>query len=182
MVRSGLLIYGWSPASHPMSGLDLRPVLTWKSRILSIKTIRKGESVSYGRSWIAENDEQVAVVPVGYHDGYDRGLSPGGQVLVEGQRAAVVGDVCMDNMVILITGNPKVRLWSEVVLMGSQGDQSVTPLDMAKWSHTIPWEVLCRIGRRIPRVYCWNEKKIARFSFLDSVVPTRVLDEAVDAG
>jgi alanine racemase len=97
---------------------------------------------------------------------------------VEGQQAAVVGDVCMDNLMILITKIPKARLWSEVVLMGSQGKRTITPVDMAGWSKTIPYEVLCRIGRRIPRIYCWEEKKIARSTFLDSTVSTRVLDEA----
>lgn len=177
MVRSGLLVYGLYPSGKKGPSLDIMPALTWKSRIVSLKRLHKGESVSYGRSWTAQKDEVIGVVPLGYHDGYDRKLSNRGEVLVRNRRSKIIGDVCMDNMMVLLTNIPDVKVGDEVVLIGQMGEESISPHDVAGWSQTISYEVLCRIGRRVPRIYSWEGQKIARLSFLDSPFQINILSE-----
>ncbi len=167
MVRSGLLVYGLYPSDKKTSSLNIIPALTWKSRIVSLKRLHKGESVSYGRSWIAKKDELIGVIPLGYHDGYDRKLTNRGEVLVRNKRVKIIGDICMDNMMVLLTDIPDVRVGDEVVLIGRMGQESISPHDVANWSQTISYEVLCRIGRRVPRIYSWKDRHIGRSSFLD---------------
>jgi len=168
MVRSGLLVYGLYPSDKKIPLLDVMPVLTWKSRIVSLKKLHKGESVSYGRSWIAKKEELIGVIPLGYHDGYDRKLTNRGEVLVRNRHAKIVGDVCMDNMMVLLTDIPDARVGDEVILIGRMGQESISPYEVASWYQSISYEVLCRIGRGVPRIYCWKDQKIGRSSFLDS--------------
>jgi len=167
MVRCGLLMYGLFPYNLMHPSMHLKPVLTWKSRIVSLKEIRKGESVSYGRNWIAGKNERIGVIPVGYHDGFDHRLTNKGEVLVRNTRVPVVGDVCMDNMMICVTNIPGVQVGDEVVLIGCMGKETISPHDMAHWTQSIAYEVLCRIGRRVPRIYIFNGKEIHTSSFLD---------------
>lgn len=167
MVRSGLLVYGLYPSDKKIPLLDVMPVLTWKSRIVSLKKLHKGESVSYGRSWIAKKEELIGVIPLGYHDGYDRKLTNRGEVLVRNRHAKIVGDVCMDNMMVLLTDIPDARVGDEVILIGRMGQESISPYEVASWYQSISYEVLCRIGRGVPRIYCWKDQKIGRSSFLD---------------
>ncbi|MCK4827432.1 alanine racemase, partial [bacterium] len=122
MVRCGLAMYGMFPSEMENDLLDLKLSLSWKSRIVSLKTIHRGESVSYGRKWIAERDELIGVVPLGYHDGYSRQMSSVGEVLLKEGRAKVVGAVCMDNLMISVTDIPGVLLGDEVLLLGSLGN------------------------------------------------------------
>jgi len=166
MVRCGLAMYGMFPSEMENDLLDLKLSLSWKSRIVSLKTIHRGESVSYGRKWIAERDELIGVVPLGYHDGYSRQMSSVGEVLLKEGRAKVVGAVCMDNLMISVTDIPGVLLGDEVLLLGSLGNESISPNELAAKQNTISYEVLCRIGRRVPRVYLWGKEEIARATFL----------------
>ena len=166
MVRCGLAMYGMFPSEMENDLLDLKLSLSWKSRIVSLKTIHRGESVSYGRKWIAERDELIGVVPLGYHDGYSRQMSSVGEVLLKDGRAKVVGNVCMDNLMISVTDIPGVLLGDEGLLIGSLGNESISPNELAAKQNTISYEVLCRIGRRVPRVYLWGKEEIARATFL----------------
>jgi alanine racemase len=161
MVRPGILLYGVFPGpglkarSDGGPGgppLDLRPVLSLKSRVVAVKNVRPGESVGYGGRFVADSPRTIATIPAGYADGLDTRLSGRGHVLVGGQRAPIVGAVSMDMLAIDATGI-RVDPGDEVVFLGGQGGERITAAGMAEAVGTIPYEVLCRIGSRIERVY-----------------------------
>ena len=151
LVRPGLLLYGVVPPPLA-STLPLKPVLSMRSRIVAVKHIRAGESVSYGARFIAERPTRVAVVPAGYADGIDLRLAGRGAVLVRGRRAPIVGAVAMDMLMIDMT-DIEAYPGDEVVLLGTQGDERIDVREMAAAIGTIPWEILCRLGSRIERIY-----------------------------
>jgi alanine racemase len=150
-VRPGLLLYGIVPP--PLAAtLPLRPALSLHSRIVHVKGIRPGEGTGYGLKTIADRPTTIAVVPAGYADGLDRRLAGHGYMLVRGRRAPIVGSVCMDMTTIDVTGTD-VAPGDEVVIIGEQGSESIGVREMAASIGTIPWELLCRVGSRIERVY-----------------------------
>lgn len=151
LVRPGLLLYGHAPAEHLAHGA-LRPVLSWKTAVSHLKTVPKGTAVSYGSIWTAERTSRIATLPVGYADGYDRIFSSRSQVLIRGRRAPIVGRVCMDMCMADVTDIPDVALHDEVVLLGAQGTAHVDATELARLADTIPYEILCGIGARVPRV------------------------------
>jgi alanine racemase len=151
MVRPGLMLYGYAPGSA--SSPTLRPALTWKTRIVQVKRIQTGQAVSYGGTFVAARPTTLAVLPVGYADGYGRGLSNRGRVLIGGRHAPVVGRVCMDLTIVDVTDHPLPHPGDEVVLLGEQGQARITADDLAAWLNTISYEILCQIGRRVVRVY-----------------------------
>jgi alanine racemase len=150
-VRPGLLLYGLVPPPLATT-LPLRPVMTLTSRIVAVKGIRAGEGVSYGMRFRTDVPRKVAVVPAGYADGLDIRLGGRGAALVRGRRAAIVGAVTMDMLMIDVT-DLEVAPGDEVVLVGSQNDDRIDVREMAAAIGTIPYELLCRVGTRIERVY-----------------------------
>jgi len=164
LVRPGLAVYGVHPVPGSESPVQLRPVLTWKTRVGQLKTAAAGDTVGYGRAWQASGGERVATLPVGYADGYRRALSNRGEVLVAGKRAKVVGRVSMDQTTVLLPGdigyqgsggqgNRGILPADEVVLLGRQDGETISAWDMARAANTIPYEILVGIGKRVPRVY-----------------------------
>jgi alanine racemase len=151
MVRPGLMLYGYAPGS--LSTTDLCPALAWKTRIVQVKHVPGGQAVSYGGTFVTARPSTLAILPVGYADGYSRGLSNRGHVLIAGRPAPVVGRVCMDLTIVDVTGHPPVHAGDEAVLLGRQGSARITADDLAAWLGTISYEVLSRIGRRVVRVY-----------------------------
>ena len=151
LVRPGLLTYGVVPPPGATT-LDLRPAMSLHSRIVAVKGIRPGEGVGYGMRFTAEEPRAIAVIPAGYADGIDTRLANRGWVLVRGRRAPVVGSVCMDMMMADVTGM-EVSPGDEVVIIGRQGDESLDVREVAATVGTIPWDLLCRVGSRIERVY-----------------------------
>jgi alanine racemase len=150
-VRPGLLLYGIVPP--PLAAtLPLRPALSLHSRIVHVKGLRPGEGTGYGLQTIVDRPTTIAIVPAGYADGLDRRLAGRGHMLVRGRRAAVVGSVCMDMTTIDVTGTD-VAPGDEVVIIGEQGTESIGVREMAASIGTIPYELLCRVGSRIERVY-----------------------------
>jgi alanine racemase len=150
-VRPGLLLYGVVPP--PLAAtLPLRPALTLHSRIVHVKGLRPGEGTGYGLAPIFDRAASIAVVPAGYADGLDRRLAGRGHMLVRGRRAPIVGSVCMDMTMIDVTGM-EVAPGDEVVILGRQDDEMMDVREMAATIETIPWELLCRLGARIERVY-----------------------------
>jgi alanine racemase len=125
--------------------------MRWTTRPVHIKDIAPGTRVSYGGRWQAKRPSRIATLPVGYADGYPLALSNRAQVLVRGQRAPVVGSVCMDLCLVDVTDIPGVSLTDEVVLMGAQMDAEVSAHDLAAWAGTIPYEIVCGVGIRVPR-------------------------------
>ena len=153
MVRPGLIMYGLYPRRDLVKKLGLRPVLKLKTKIVHVKPVSKGRSVSYGRAYIAKKDTRIATIPLGYGDGYSRHLSNRASVLIRGRRAPIVGRVCMDMTMVDVGHIKGVRPGDEVVLIGSQGKQRIRAEELAEIIGTIPYEVVCNIGRRVPRVY-----------------------------
>lgn len=156
MVRAGISLYGYHPAGAAAAAgpvARLRRALAWKTAVAQVKEVPAGTTVSYGRTYVTSGVARLATLPVGYADGYNRGLSNRGQVLVGGVRAPVVGRVCMDQIVVDVTHAGAVRPGDEVVLIGAQGGDELTADDMAAWLGTISYEVLCAIGKRVPRFY-----------------------------
>jgi alanine racemase len=162
-VRPGLALYGYSPFSDSREpstagkggspALDLRPAMTVRTRILSVRRLRKGTPVSYGRTFVTERESLVAVLPVGYADGYGRILSNNAEVLIGGMRAPVIGRVCMDLMMVDVTGVEGVAEGDEVILIGKQGGEEITVHEIAGRAGTISYEVLTTLGNRSKRVY-----------------------------
>ena len=153
MVRPGLMLYGIYPSPAMAAQIPLRPVLSWKSRILQLKKVPAGTSISYGRTYITQRESLIATVPVGYADGYSRLLSNVGAMLVRGRRAPVAGTVCMDLTMMDVTDIGGVQQGDEVVLLGRQGNAVISADEMAAWSNTISYEILTSIGTRVPRIY-----------------------------
>jgi alanine racemase len=151
LVRPGLLLYGLAPSTLPCP-IRLRPAMTLQSRITAVKGLRPGETVGYGARFTATRPSSVAVVPAGYADGLDVRLAGRGCVLVRGRRAPVIGSVCMDMMMIDVTGLDAAP-GDEVVILGAQGDESIDAGEMAATIGTVPHEILCRTGSRISRLY-----------------------------
>lgn len=152
-VRPGLMLYGYHTAPQAPSTLSLRPVLSLLTRVVQIKSVGPGQSVGYNRAWIAPRASKIAVLPIGYGDGYSRSLSNRGAVLIRGVRAPIVGRVCMDLTMVDVTRLPAVRTGDEAVLLGRQGSEQISALDLAVWQDTIPYEVLCALGKGVPRLY-----------------------------
>jgi len=150
-VRPGLLLYGVAPPPLATT-VPVRPAMRLVSRVVATKGLRAGESVGYGARYIAEAARTIAVVPAGYADGLDLRLAGRGHVLVGGRRAPIVGSVCMDMITIDVTDVPCAP-GDEVVILGAQGCDSIDVREMAASIGTIPWEVLCRVGTRIERIY-----------------------------
>jgi alanine racemase len=153
MVRIGLGLYGYQYNLNFSNIITLQPAVTWKTRIICIKQVNKGESIGYGRTFITNKDSIIGTIPVGYADGYDRLLSNKGFVLVNGKRANIVGRVCMDQTMIDLTDIPYVYEGTEVVLLGGQRNNSVSMYSLCELLDTIPHEILVKISQRVHRIY-----------------------------
>ena len=156
MVRPGIILYGLNPSIYceELGVMDLKPVMQVKSRIVHIKTVPQDVSISYGRTYTTDKERVIATIPIGYADGYMRVLSNKASVLVNGQRAKVVGNICMDQCMIDITDlEGDINIGDEVVIIGSQRDEKITADELAQIAGTIGYEIVCSVGKRIPRFY-----------------------------
>ncbi|MGI8771058.1 MAG: alanine racemase [Acidobacteriaceae bacterium] len=153
MLRPGLALYGCAPAFTPPQGRlpRLQPVLAWKTRINSLRTLQPGDTAGYNATFRASRPTRLALLPIGYADGYNRLLSNRGHVLIRGQRAAVAGRVSMDQIIVDVTDIPTAAIADEAVLLGAQDADAITAEDLAALTGTIPYEVLCNINARVPR-------------------------------
>jgi alanine racemase len=163
MLRPGLALYGLIPGFDPAfegqepaglaaARLRLKPVLSWKTAVVGVRAIPAGAVVGYNGTFVASEPMRLALLAVGYGDGLDRRLGNRFSLLVRGERAPLVGRISMDQAVIDVTEIPGVEAGDEVVILGSQGDETITGFDLAEAAGTIPWEVFTRIGTRVKRV------------------------------
>lgn len=167
MVRAGIVLYGTLPSDQVHTDvLDLQPTMQLKARITNVKTIGDHETVSYGRKFSATGERRIATLPLGYADGYTRLFSNKTDVLVHGQRAPIVGSVCMDQCMIDVTDIEGVAIGDEVVLMGRQGDEVISPEELANLIGTISYEIHCFFGRRVPRVYIKDGQRVGSRDYL----------------
>jgi alanine racemase len=159
LARVGIALYGLWPSketylSYRLSGKQnqiLKPVLSWKTIVSQIKNVNRGEYIGYGTTYRATANLKIAVIPIGYYDGYDRQLSNCGHVLINGMRAPVRGRICMDIFMVDITDIPNVTLENEVVLIGRSGEETIRAEDIAGWANTINYEVVSRLGAHLER-------------------------------
>jgi alanine racemase len=163
LVRPGLALYGLVPEFDPQFSpaepisLDqarhaLRPVLTWKSQVVSVHSVEAGTAVGYNGTFVATEPMRLALIAAGYADGLDRKLGNHFSLLVRGQRAPMVGRISMDQAVLDVTEIPEVATGDEVTLIGRQGEESISAFDHARAAGTVPWEILTRIAPRVPRI------------------------------
>jgi alanine racemase len=152
LARPGLAIYGLPPVAAVRERVELRPVMALKTRLMQIKRAPAGSGVGYGHTFVARRDSLIGVLPVGYADGYRRGLQHGGEVIVRGARAPVVGAVSMDLTTIDLTEVAGAAVGDEVVLWGESGGEVISVNDVARLAQTISYEMLCTVGKRVPRV------------------------------
>jgi len=152
MVRVGLSMYGYSPLSKIDKNLSLKPALFLKARVAFIRMIDKGVSVSYGGKFVSSRKTKLAVLSIGYADGVPRNLSGKINVIHNNKLYPQVGSITMDQMMVDITGSNEIKIGSTMVLLGSDGDKTISPLEWAKKSNTIPWEILCSFKNRLPKV------------------------------
>ncbi len=150
LARPGISLYGILPMRDYKSGLE--PILTWKSRIVFLKDVPVGTSISYARTFVTERPSRIATAAFGYADGFRRSFSNKAKVLVNGTRAPVVGRVTMDMTMLDVTDIPGVRVGDEVVILGKQGKSEVSVWELADWAGTSPYEIFCGISTRVPRV------------------------------
>jgi alanine racemase len=153
LVRPGIMLYGAYPSPTLKESIPLKPVMTLKTQIHFLKSLPPGTRISYGGTFTTKRGSLIATLPIGYADGYSYGLSNRGEVLVRRKRAPVVGRVCMDYTLVDVTDVPRVSVGDEVILMGKQGRERITADEIAEKTHSISYEVLCLVGRRVPRIY-----------------------------
>ena len=160
MVRPGIILYGIYPSDEvDRSKISLKPAMTLKANVILVKDVERDTCISYGRTFKTARESRIATIPIGYADGYTRLLSNKGQVLVNGEKVPVVGRICMDQCMIDVTdARHPVSVGDEAVLFGRQGGEEISVGEVASAIGTISYEVLCIIGKRIPRVYIQNGK------------------------
>ncbi len=152
MVRPGIMLFGVYPSKNIKKTILVKPALTWKSLVVYFKVIKAGNAVGYGLTWKPDHNIRAVTVPVGYGDGYLRSMSHKAKVLLNGKLYPVVGNISMDQIVVNIE-NDSAYNSDEVILLGSDGKNSITAEDLAEWAGTIPYEILTNINTRVPRIY-----------------------------
>lgn len=170
MVRLGISLYGFYPSEDvKRDQIALQPALSWKTKIVQLKEVPANTPISYGGTYRTKGVERIATLPVGYADGYTRLLTGKGEVLVRGHRVPVVGRICMDQMMINVTDILDVKLEDEVVLIGSQGNETVSAEEMATWIGTINYEIPCKIGLRVPRIYLQKDTVVHTDNYIEGI-------------
>lgn len=160
MVRCGIMIYGLYPSDEMSRDYKLYPALEFKSSISFVKSVKKGFTVSYGSTYVAERDMKIATVPAGYGDGYPRYLSNKGEVLIRGTRCRIVGRVCMDQFMVDVSHLDNVQIADEVTLVGTDGNETITIEDVSDKDFRFNYEFCCLITPRVPRIYIKDGKVV----------------------
>jgi len=167
MVRSGIVTYGMYPSQEVcQENLAIRPALQWHSRVTHVKTLEPGRKISYGGTYVTTKSTTVATIPVGYADGYRRSLSGKFYVLIHGKRAPILGRICMDQMMVDVTDIPNVSINDKVVLVGIDGDETITMEQLAAAADSFNYELVCGISRRVPRYYRRSNETVHTVHYL----------------
>lgn len=168
LVRAGITLYGlWPSDEVDKSRIDLQPVLELKSKIAYIKKLETGRQISYGGTYTTTKEQMIATIPVGYGDGYARGLSNKGSVLIHGKRAPICGRVCMDQFMVDVTDIPEAKIGDEVTLIGTDGNDRITLEELGNLSGRFNYEFACDLGKRVPRVFYRNGKAVGTKDYFD---------------
>ena len=167
LVRGGIVTYGMYPSSQVNpADLQLKPALSWRSRVTHVKTLEAGREISYGGDYITTKPTVVATVPVGYADGYRRALSGKFYVLIHGEKAPILGRICMDQMMVDVTNIPDVTVGDAVVLIGADGEKTITMEEISAAADSFNYEFVCGIGRRVPRYYLQKGEIVQQVNYL----------------
>ena len=167
LVRAGIVTYGMYPSNEvKFEDLPLQPALSWSSRVTCVKTLPAGREISYGGTYVTTKPTVVATIPVGYADGYRRSLSGKFYVLIHGQKAPILGRICMDQMMVDVTDIPDVAVGDKVVLVGADGENVITMEEISAAADTFNYEFVCGISRRVPRYYCKNGEVVHQVHYL----------------
>ena len=156
MVRAGVILYGLAPSGKLRGKLDLQPAMTLKTTVAYVKQLKQGADISYGRTFTADKDMKIATVPIGYADGYVRANAEQGYMLVNGKKAKIVGRICMDQTMLDVTDIENVSIGDEVIVFGTGEHGEPTADTLAENTGTINYEVVCIVGKRVPRIYYKN--------------------------
>lgn len=160
MVRCGIMLYGLYPSEEMSKEYKLYPALEFKSSVSFVKSVKKGFTVSYGSTYVAEKDMKIATVPAGYGDGYPRYLSNKGEVLIHGTRCKILGRVCMDQFMVDVSHLDNIQIADEVTLIGTDGNETITVEDVSDGEYRFNYEFCCLITPRVPRIYIKDNKVI----------------------
>lgn len=160
MVRAGIIIYGMYPSTQVTHPINLIPAMSLKSQISYVKYLEENVSIGYGRTYFTTQRTKVATIPIGYADGYSRAFSNKARVIINGHYAPIIGNVCMDQMMVDVTNIPDVKDGDSVIIMGSDGKNTVSAEELANIAGTINYEIVCDVGKRVPRVYVKNGEVI----------------------
>lgn len=166
MVRPGIILYGLAPSEKLKNRLKLQPVMQLKTIISQIKTMEPQTAVSYGRTFIAQSTMRIATVPIGYADGYPRAMSNKAEMLVCGQRAPIIGRVCMDQLMLDVTHIPAAKVGSVVTVFGCDEDETLSVDELAALNGTINYEMVCLVGKRVPRIYYKDNSIVGEMNYL----------------
>ncbi len=166
MVRPGVILYGLMPSDKMKHKIDLIPAMELKSIVSLVKTVEPQTSVSYGRMFVTKKPTKIATVPIGYADGYPRQLYVRGSMLVRGRKAKIIGRVCMDQLMLNVTSVPEVREGDLVTVFGRDGEASITLDELAAYNHTINYELVCMISKRVPRIYYRGGKEVGELNYI----------------
>ena len=168
MVRQGIILYGLKPSDEvEFNNINIpQPVMSMKTRVVQVKTLPAGESISYGCTYTTEKETRVATLCAGYADGVTRVLSNNGEVLIRGKRAKIIGRVCMDQFMVDVTHIPEVEAGDTATIFGTDGNETISVDEIAKKANTINYEIICNINSRVTRVYMKNGKVESAFGYL----------------
>ncbi|MBR4868297.1 MAG: alanine racemase [Clostridia bacterium] len=160
LVREGIALYGLAPSNELKNKANLKPAMQLKTVVSMVKTLHKGDTISYGRTVVLEEERRVATVCIGYADGYPRQLSNKGYMLIDGKRAPILGRVCMDQLMLDVTHIDDVKMGTEVTVFGQSADVELPVEEVASLCNTIHYELVCVLGKRVPRVYRKNGQTV----------------------
>ena len=164
MVRAGIILYGLYPSEDvDKTAIALKPAMKLKTHVIFVKEVEAGHGISYGLTYVTDRKTKIATLPVGYADGYPRALSSKGHVIINGQYAPILGRVCMDQMMVDITGIDGVKIENDVTLLGSEGDCTITAEELGNMSESFNYEFICGVGKRVPRIFVLEGKVYETF-------------------
>ena len=167
MVREGIILYGLYPSDKVKKSLSVLPCMSLKTNVSYVKEVEAGVSIGYGRTFFTKRKSKIATVPVGYADGYSRALSNKAKVIINGTSVPVVGNVCMDQFMVDVTDAGDVKAGDTVILMGEDNGEVISADDIARIENTISYEVLCGVGKRVPRIYIKNGETIKTVNYIN---------------
>lgn len=167
MVRSGIITYGLYPSEEvDKSKINLIPAMTVKTRVTNVKTIHHPSLISYGGKYTAKPGDKIATIAIGYADGFSRILSGKAKILIKGRKVNIVGNICMDQCMADVTEIPDIKIGDEVIIFGSDGNNTITVESVAQMLGTINYEVVCSVGKRVPRAYIQNNETVSVLNYL----------------